>query len=179
MMGSDVDPGQAMGRLFADEPGLRVSVSEAASLGNHVPAGATVDRFTNTVTFTGSNIHLDVVASPPGGPDETFRAAGMVNPTIVVAQGAQLTLTIVNADSDTAHGLVVGTKGAADTYMPMMTARPAFSGSSLWFLGDPTSAGMHERTVTFTASTSGSYSYYCPVPGHTQKGRVGSFVVSA
>ena len=138
MMGSDVDPGQAMGRLFADEPGLRVSVSEAASLGNHVPAGATVDRFTNTVTFTGSNIHLDVVASPPGGPDETFRAAGMVNPTIVVAQGAQLTLTIVNADSDTAHGLVVGTKGAADTYMPMMTARPAFSGSSLWFLGDPT-----------------------------------------
>jgi hypothetical protein len=25
--------------------------------------------------------------------------------------------------------------------MPMMTTRPAFSGSALWFLGNPTSAG--------------------------------------
>jgi rusticyanin len=179
MMGSSADPGQVMGRLFADEPGPRVSATQAATLGNQVPADATVDRSTKTVTFSGSAVHLTVVASPPGGPDETFRAAGMVTPTIVVPVGAQVTLSLVNADPDTAHGLVVATSGARSTYMPMMTAQPAFSGSALWFLGVPTSAGMHTGTITFTARTAGSYSYYCPVPGHAQKGMVGPFVVSA
>jgi rusticyanin len=102
----------------------------------------------------------------------------MVNPTIVVPQGAQVTLTLVNADQDTAHGLVITTSGDTSSYMPMMTARPAFSGSALWFLGNPTSAGMHEGTMTFTAGTSGTCTYLCPVPGHAQKGMVGSFDVS-
>jgi plastocyanin len=61
--------------------------------------------------------------------------------------------------------------------MPMMTARPAFAGSALWFLGNPTSAGMHEGTLTFTAITPGAYRYLCPVPGHAQKGMAGTFTV--
>ena len=61
--------------------------------------------------------------------------------------------------------------------MPMMTARPAFTGSALWFLGNPTFAGMHEGTLAFTASTPGTYHYLCPVPGHAQKGMSGTFTV--
>ena len=61
----------------------------------------------------------------------------------------------------------------------MMTARPAFTGSALWFLGDPTAAGMHAGTLAFTAATPGSYQYLCPVPGHVQKGMTGSFKVTA
>ena len=61
--------------------------------------------------------------------------------------------------------------------MPMMTARPAFTGSALWFLGNPTFAGMHEGTLAFTASTPGTYHYLCPVPGHAQKGMRGIFTV--
>ena len=63
--------------------------------------------------------------------------------------------------------------------MPMMTAQPAFTGSALWFLGNPTPAGMHAGTLTFTASTPGTYHYLCPVPGHAQKGMTGVFAVSA
>jgi plastocyanin len=62
--------------------------------------------------------------------------------------------------------------------MPMMTAAPAFSGSALWFLGDPAAAGMHTGTVTFTASQPGSYHYLCPVPGHAQKGMAGVFAIA-
>ena len=40
-----------------------------------------------------------------------------------------------------------------------------------------TSAGMHAGTLTFTASTAGTYHYLCPVPGHAQKGMVGTFQV--
>ena len=179
MMGSNTDMGKVMGRLFADAPGPRVSPSTAAALGRKVPSGASVDKGANRITFTGQTVALTVVASPPGGPDETFRAAGMVNPTIVVHRGARVTLTLVNADSDTAHGLVVTSTGTASSYMPMMTAPEAFSGAAVWFLGNPTSSGMHEGTMTFTASTPGPYRYLCPVPGHAQKGMVGTFEIAS
>jgi len=179
MMGTSTDMGRVMGHLFADSPGPRVSSREAVVLGNEVPAGATVDRGTNRITFGSSPVHLTVVASPPRNPDETFRAGGLVNPTVAVPQGAQVTVTLVNADPDTAHGLVVTSTGAASSYMPMMTTPDAFSGAAVWFLGNPTSAGMHEGSMTFTASIPGTYQYICPVPGHAQKGMVGSFVVES
>jgi rusticyanin len=103
----------------------------------------------------------------------------MTNPTIVVKAGARVSIEVINADPDTAHGLVVTTSGAASSWMPMLAARPAFTGSPLWFLGNPTSAGMHAGTLSFTATTPGTYRYLCPVPGHAQKGMIGTFIVSS
>jgi rusticyanin len=178
MMGTSTDPGTIMGRLFADAPGPRVSAAQAAALGTQVPAGAVVSRAGNTITFTASTVQLTILASPSGGKDETFRAAGLTNPRIVVPAGAHVSIQVINADPDTAHGLVITASNAA-AWMPMMTAQPAFTGSALWFLGNPSPAGMHAGTLTFTASTPGTYHYLCPVPGHAQKGMTGVFAVSA
>ena len=178
MMGNSTDPGQFMGRLWANTPGPRVSSAAAARLGIQVPAGAEVNRATRTITFTTTTVHLAVVASPAGGPDETVRIAGLVNPTITVPAGSHVSMQVVNADHDTAHGLVVTASGARSSWMPMMTAAPAFRGAALWFLPNPTAAGMHAGTLTFTASTPGAYHYLCPVPGHAQKGMTGTFTVS-
>lgn len=101
-------------------------------------------------------------------PAESFRIAGMTNSTVVVPKGAAVSIELVNADSDMAHGLVVTASGAASSWMPMTTAPPAFSGAALWFLGESTSAGMH----------TGTYQYLCPVPGHAQEGMAGTLVVS-
>jgi rusticyanin len=177
MGGGSTDPGKVMGALFASAPGPRVSAAQATALGTQVPAGAQVAAAANTITFTTTTVRLVIVASPSGGPDETFRVAGLVNPRIIVPAGAQVTIQLVNADSDTAHGLVITASGASASWMPMMTARPAFGGSALWFLGNPTSAGMHEGTLTFTATTAGTYHYLCPVPGHAQKGMAGILTV--
>ena len=177
MMGGGTDPGKVMGSLWANAPGPRVSAAQAAALGGQVPAGAQVDRAANTLTFTTATAALTIVASPSGGPDETFRAAGLTNPRVIVPAGARVSIQLVNADPDTAHGLVVTAEGAAGSRMPMMTARPAFAGSALWFLGSPTQAGMHAGTLTFTAAAAGSYQYLCPVPGHAQKGMAGAFIV--
>jgi len=177
-MGNGADPGQVMGRLWANAPGPRVSPSQAAALGSQVPAGARIDRAARTITFTSSSVHLTAVASPAGGPDETFRIAGMVNPTITVPTGAKVSIQVINADPDTAHGLVISASAGEFSWMPMMTSRPAFTGSALWFLGNPTTAGMHTGTLTFTATTPGTYHYLCPVPGHAQKGMTGTFTVS-
>jgi rusticyanin len=177
MMGGSTDPGKVMGTLFANAPGTRVSAAQATALGSQAPAGAQVSTAANTITFTTTTVRLAIVASPSGGPDETFRVAGLVNPRIIVPAGAQVTIQVVNADADTAHGLVITASAANASWMPMMTARPAFTGSALWFLGNPTSAGMHEGTITFTATTPGTYRYLCPVPGHAQKGMAGTFTV--
>jgi rusticyanin len=178
MMGTSSDPGQVMGSLFANAPGSRVSAAQAAQAGSQVPAGATLDRAANRITFTGTSVRLTVLASPAGGPDETFRIAGLTDPAITVPAGAQVSIQVINADPDTAHGLVITASGAGFSWMPMMTARTAFPGSSVWFLGNPTTAGMHAATLDFTASTAGSYRYLCPVPGHAQKGMTGTFTVS-
>ena len=92
------------------------------------------------------------------------RIAGLTDPAITVPAGAQVSIDVINADPDTAHGLVITASGTASSPMPMLTARPAFPGSAVWFLGNPTPAGMHAATLDFTASTPGTYRYLCPVP---------------
>jgi rusticyanin len=178
MMGTTDDAGRVMGALFAGAPGARVSPALAARLGGQVPAGATVSRTRRRITFSGTSVRLTVLASPSGGPDETFRIAGMIDPTIVVKAHAHVSMQVVNADPDTAHGLVITASGARPSWMPMATASPAFPGAAAWFLGNPTSAGMHAATLSFTVGTPGTYRYLCPVPGHAEKGMTGTFTVS-
>jgi rusticyanin len=170
------DPGTVMGTLFANAPGPRVSAAQAQRLGDQVPAGASVNRANRTITFTDASVHLVVLASP-SMPAESFRIAGMTNPAISVPAGARVTIELVNADTGMAHGLVIMPAGTASSSMPMMTAAPAFTGAVLWFLGKPTSAGMHAGTLAFTASTPGSYQYLCPVPGHAREGMAGTLTV--
>jgi len=179
MMGASDDPGKVMGALFAGAPGPRVSAAAAARLGSTVPAGATVNRAARQITFSGTTARITVVASPTGGPDEAFRIAGMADPAITVRAGARVSIQVINADPDTAHGLVITVGGNTTSSMPMMTARPAFPGSAVWFLGNPTPAGMHAAALSFTATTAGSYRYLCPVPGHAQKGMTGAFTVTS
>jgi rusticyanin len=174
MMGTD--PGTVMGRLFANAPGPRISPATAGQLGSQAPAGASIDRAARTITFTTTDVTLTVLASP-SMPAESFRIAGMTNPAIIVPAGAHVSIELINADSDMAHGLVITADGAARSPMPMMTAAPAFPGSALWFLGNPTTAGMHAGTLTFTAATPGTYQYLCPVPSYAQEGMVGTFTV--
>jgi len=175
--GTGTDPGKIMGSLWANAPGPRASAAQATALGSQVPTGAQVSKAANAITFTTATVRLTILASPSAGPDETFRAAGLVNPHIIVPAGARVSIQLINADSDTAHGLVITASDASTSRMPMMTARPAFTGSALWFLGNPIASGMHEGTLTFTATTPGTYQYLCPVPGHAQKGMTGTFTV--
>jgi rusticyanin len=168
-----------MGALYASAPGARVSAGEAARDGSQVPAGATASRARHRITFSGTSVRFTVLASPAGGPDETFRIAGMADPAIAVKDHAHVSIQVVNADPGTAHGLVITASGARSSWMPMLTARLAFPGSAAWFLGNPTSAGMHAATLSFTVGTPGTYRYLCPVPGHARKGMTGKFTVSA
>jgi rusticyanin len=178
MMGASTDPGTIMGRFWANAPGPRVSPAGAARLASQIPAGAHVSRTAGTITFTTTRVRLAVLASPAAGPDESYRIAGLVNPTLIIPAGATVAIHLINADPDTAHGLVITASPATRSPMPMMSTRPAFPGSALWFLGNPTSAGMHAATLTFTATTPGTYRYLCAVPGHAAKGMTGKLIIT-
>ena len=177
MMHAGEDPGQVMGAFWAAGPGSRVSATDAARLAVAIPAGATVDATTNRVIFGTHDVHFAVVASGATSVQE-FTIAGLVNPTVVVPRGSTVAIQLINADPVSAHGLVVTSATTPPSSMPMMTSKPAFAGSALWFLGASTSAGMHEGTVTFTADPSGTYAYLDPVPLRAQRGMAGSIVVS-
>jgi rusticyanin len=108
----------------------------------------------------------------------TFRVAGLTNPTIIVPQGAQVRVELVNADNDTSHAWLLTPTAPPFPYMAMMGTPAAFAGSLAPPLGESSGAGMPSETISFTAATPGRYTYLCPVPGHAQRGMYGTFVVA-
>ncbi len=178
MLGAGSDMGQAMGSALAGRVGQPISQADALALGAATPAGATVDPTARRITFGTREVRLAVLASPPDGPDMTFRIAGLVDPTIVVPAGATVTVQFVNADSDTSHAWLLTSAQPPFPFMAMMSAPPAFAGAFAPPLGDPTSAGLPSETLTFTAAAVGTYAYLCPVPGHAQQGMHGTLQVT-
>jgi rusticyanin len=164
-----------VGSRLAGRAPQTVSTAQTKSLSEQVPAGATIDRATRTITFTSGTVSFTVVAIPPFGPDMTFGIAGMNNPTVVVPRGARVTVQFINADTNEAHGWIVTTHEPPFTFG--QTVMPAITGAFAGVLGDPTTAGNGAETITFQADTTGNYQYLCPMPGHAQMGMHGAFIV--
>lgn len=176
--GSDA-MGRMMGTFLSGAQVPRITRAAAVALGNAVPSGATADPTKNQLVFGTSRVRLTVLASPPWGKDMTFRVAGMTDPTIVVPQGSQVQVQLINADNDTSHAWLLTRATPPFPYMPMMGTPPAFPGSFAPPIGESSGEGMPTETIAFRADTAGRYSYICPVPGHAQRGMHGVFVVAA
>ena len=170
--------GQMMGRALAGVAGQPVAPSAATALGNATPAGATIDRAANRITFQTTDVRFVALASPADGPDMTFRIAGLADPTLVVPLGATVTVQFVNADNDTSHAWLLTAAQPPFSFMAMMATPVVFPGAFAPPLGDPTAAGLPSETVSFTAATAGTYTYLCPVPGHAAEGMYGTLVVT-
>ena len=166
---------QKAGTGLAGKAPQNVPLRQVKALSEQDPAGARIDTRTGTITFYATTVSFTVVAIAPDNPDMTFTVAGITNPTIIVPEGAQVTVQFINNDTDEAHGwLITGSKppfgfGQQDT--------PAIAGAFAGVIGDPTAAGDGTNTISFTAGNAGSYDYICPMPGHAQMGMHGSFIV--
>jgi rusticyanin len=166
---------QKAGTRLAGQAPQKVPIGQVKGLSQQAPAGASIDRPGDTITFTGTTVSFTVVAIAPGAPDMTFRVAGLSNPTIIVPQGARVTVRFINNDSDEAHGwLVTSNQPPFNFGQP---AVPVIAGAASGVIGDPVSGDDGGNTVSFTASTAGNYDYVCPMPGHAQMGMHGSFNV--
>ena len=162
---------------YGSGTGSTVSTATVARMGNAVPSGVSIDRTRDRIVFTGRNVQLNVVGSPMGQKDQTFRIGGLVNPTIVVPKGAEVRISFVNADTKMPHNFVVTPAGPPFAYMTMMQAPPAFSGAATPILGAPSGNSAESADTSFVANAPGQYTYLCVVPGHAERGMYGSFVV--
>jgi rusticyanin len=166
---------QKAGTRLAGQAPQSVPVGQVKGLSEQVPAGASIDARSDTITFTGTTVSFTVVAIAPDAPDMTFRVAGLTDPTIVVPAQARVTVRFINNDTDEAHGWLVTSNQPPFTFG--QPAVPAIAGASAGVIGDPVSGDDGASTINFTAGSTGSYQYICPMPGHAQMGMHGSFIV--
>lgn len=132
--------------------------------------------------FSGPHADLVMVASGPRHPDMTFDMGGLSNPTISVAAGSHVALTLLNADygPGMTHALVI--TATKPPYPPLIshlhklvTQLPSLPPRSRTRLSK---ARYAEATVRFVAPRPGTYYYLCPVPGHASAFRMyGRFLV--
>jgi rusticyanin len=167
--------GRKVGTALAGLTPQTVSTTEARALSGQTPAEASIDKAANQVVFTSTTVSLTVVAIPPGAPDMTFRVAGLTNPGIVVPRGAQVTVRFINADLDEAHGWLVTSEQTPFRFGQSMV--PSVTGAFSGLIGDPVAGHDGASTITFQATSAGTYEYICPMPGHAQMGMHGTFIV--
>ena len=149
----------------------------APALSHRVAAIAIIDRQANTITYHSGQVALVALASPASGPDMTWTVDGLVNPTVVIPRGAYVSVRFFDADKDAMHGWELTRTPPPYPYMAMMDAPVAFPGAFAMPVRGTTARRWVGRTVRFTASSAGTYSYICPVPGHAQQGMHGTLVV--
>lgn len=128
---------------------------------------------TNTISISGSTVHLSVLSGP--GSRLVFLVGGLTNPTIGVDRGANITVHFLNIGT-LPHSWALLTQGPPyDAEPPTEVAFPgAETPDSM--MGTPSGGN---ATISFTASTAGTYWYLCHVPGHASGEMYGKFVVQA
>ncbi len=161
-------------------PSLSVSVSSPQRISqtdlDSMVSGANATTYaSNNTIWVGAGVSRLVFLAAPPGHDEIFVINGLLNPTIYVSKGSQLTVTLANADLDMYHNLAVTTRDPPYSSMPMMS-----------HMGGPrTSMLSHSETgyywvqdMRIAANSPGQYWYMCEYPDHAAIGMYGSLVIS-
>lgn len=184
MMGGGM-MGEAMGN-YPVTPDWGGEVLDSAAARSYIQYGEThgaADAKANSVTFTGNDVVINLVAVQPGFEDQTFELHGLTNPTIIVPHGAKVQFNLLNMDygNNMEHTAVITMTPPPYPYMSMM------------YLGQPQVPPMPELPwrssddiksahyaalgENFIASSLGEYWYVCPAPQHAQEGMYGKFIV--
>jgi rusticyanin len=188
MGGQGYGPGMMGGGTF-DRPvyaGWGGDVLDYAAVQAYLRQGddtGSADPKTDTVTFTGQDVTIDLVAVQPGHDDQTFEVHGLTNPTLVVPLGAQVHFNLVNMDyGDTMeHGVILTPTPPPYPYMAMMATGPGLAAIMplLPWRSDKTLAAARYASlgISFVAREAGTYWYVCPTPDHAEEGMYGKFIV--
>ena len=157
----------------ANEPAPAATAEAPASDELQMPEWYQYDEAANTVT-------LDIVAGQT--PDINywnFNGYGNGDVTVVVPEGAEVTINFSNQDPAMAHS--IGVAGFSSNPPNMLDPDPVFAGAITSNAADLTNATQtgESETITFTAAQAGDYSLACYVPGHSVAGMWIGFTVSA
>lgn len=124
-------------------------------------------------------VHMTITAGATDALNHwNFNGAHNGSMTITVPEGYAITIDFKNADPAMAHSL--GIIAATSNFGAMLEPNPVFPGAITENPTSMTEATMPgtETTISFTASTAGSYSMVCFIPGHAATGMWVHFNVS-
>jgi sulfocyanin SoxE-like protein len=152
--------GQAAPTAPQPPPASTPPVSAPAPVSPPGPAWLAVDSATRTVGLT-----LEVTA-PPGSPSALINGYRAGEAQIVVPLGWTVKWSWHNADSTSAHSLVVMVQREK---IPLEGGRPTFSNAMTRMVTDGLPPGQTDQT-TFVADEAGWFWMLCGVPGHALKG---------
>lgn len=138
-------------------------------------ANATVDKNSNTITYSGTDVKL-VMFSGPEEADGKFVIGGLINPTLKIPQGARVTMELINEDTGTPHGVELTAAPPPYNYMAMMQGG-VYQGSFIPPIPKAATNQYPSAQVSFTASDNGEYYYICQYPGHAAKGMYGKIII--
>ncbi|CAA7600447.1 Cupredoxin [Acididesulfobacillus acetoxydans] len=136
---------------------------------------ATVDKSANTITYAGSSVKIVMLGGPQNA-DGKFVIDGLINPTLNIPEGANVTLEFINQDSGMPHGVEITTATPPYAYMSMMQGG-IYPGAFIQPLPPATAAKYPAVTTSFNAKQAGTFYYICQFPGHAEKGMYGKIVI--
>ncbi len=151
---------------------MKLNASQLASL-ESTASNAEVSN--STLSFNTSNVRLVVLMGPmsPGQSMYSFVIDNLTNPTLIFRKGANVTMIIVNVDTDATHSLTLTGFGPPYPYNMMYTM---MSSQATSIMLNPSSSRVYtSQSIRFTVE--GSAYYICTVSGHAQKGMYGRVVV--
>jgi rusticyanin len=161
-------------------PALSVSLSSPQRISqtdlDRMMSGANTTTYaTNNTIWVGAGVSRLVFLAAPPGHDEIFVINGLLNPTIHVSKGSQLTVTLANADPDMYHNLDLTTRDPPYSSMPMMSHMNGPRTSML----SPSEIGYYwVQDMRIAANSSGQFWYLCEYPDHAAVGMYGSLVIT-
>jgi rusticyanin len=172
-----------------------MSITAAEALLKTPPAGSSVSRSTDSITFTSLNINITAFAimpdnatnltsmQPPAyAKDDVFVIGGLIDPTLYIPKGATVHMTVVNLDDDMYHDLVVTTLSPPYPYMMMQGMM--WGGDFLYMMPvlSPANyaagwAPYYSYTVTIPSAATNLW-YICTYPGHAESGMYGEIITT-
>lgn len=164
-----------------------------ASTSSQLQSDVQVAKDTNTITFNSQNVNIVALSMmgddaknmtgsslPSYAKDDAFVIGNMIDPTLVIKTGTQLTVTSINLDEDMAHNFVIMTTAPPYSYMPMQNMMSVGVVAMMPVLpnDDVKDRYAYELSYTVTLSQPGTYWYVCTYPGHAEQGMYGKIIVS-
>ncbi|MGI0047271.1 MAG: plastocyanin/azurin family copper-binding protein [Nitrosotalea sp.] len=192
MGGSGMGPGMMSGYTSGGSSYKSVSIKDATGEINSLPSSAQVSKDSDTITFASTSVDLTSFSmigsdainmtgyNPPssahsGG--DVFVVGGLINPTLVVKSGTQLSVTLINLDEDMSHNFVI-TESAPPYYTTPMMGNGGFLNTMPILPNEEKQQGYaYEYTDSVTLNQPGTYWYICTYPGHAEEGMYGKIVV--
>lgn len=140
---------------------------------------ATIDKTNNTITYSGKSVKILALGGAMdnnSGPKEKFVIGGLVNPTLHIQKGTQVTLELINEDTDMPHGIEITDAQPPYGFMSMMQGG-IYPGAFIPPIPAASKDVYPVSSTTFTANQSGTFNYICEYPGHAAEGMYGEIIV--